>query len=369
MLSRFVAILRRTFGVEARMNPLVERLQEDALNVRISSADLLRKAKRCAAHAGDAKSTAWIDHELNGYPGGVELPEYRRLTGSPQYKAAYGGWIPLRFEDGGLNETISWALLGHSIAEIDHLLTYDHPVVAYRPEQAQLLRPLIPVPFTDAGVQVGKGSLIGLLDAVRSRVSDWANEVEVREKVRTDKPRSLDLPSTKVSGEHSMKIFVSHSGVDQKVAAAFVELIRDALRLSAKDIRCTSVNGYKLAAGTNADEQLRREVFEAEAFVALLSPESLRSIYVMFELGARWGAKGHLLPVMIGGLDPSYLKPPLSAIHAVAGTSESDLHQLLETLAEKLGVVAESPAVYLKSLQSFAREARPAISDVDLLSR
>jgi len=37
--------------------------------------------------------------------------------------------------------------------------------------------------------------------------------------------------------------------------------LRAALPLSAKDIRCTSVDGYKLAAGTNSDEQLRQEVF------------------------------------------------------------------------------------------------------------
>jgi hypothetical protein len=159
-------------------------------------------------------------------------------------------------------------------------------------------------------------------------------------------------------GEAVMKVFVSHSSADKNIAGAFVELLRAALLLSAKDIRCTSVDGYKLAPGTNADEQLRREVFEAQAFVALLSPTSIKSVYVMFELGGRWGARGYLAPVMVAGLDPSYLKPPLSAIHAVLGSSEGDLHQLIDTLGEKLGLAAEKPDAYLKALQAFADAAK-----------
>jgi hypothetical protein len=158
--------------------------------------------------------------------------------------------------------------------------------------------------------------------------------------------------------EAAMKVFISHGSADKKIAGAFIEFLRTALPLIAKDIRCTSVDGYKLPAGTNSDEQLRQEVFEAQAFLALLSPASLQSIYVMFELGARWGAKRYLAPVMIGGLSPSNLKAPLSAIHAVNGTSESDLHQLVETLSERLNIKSDKPAAYIKTLRSFIDESK-----------
>lgn len=153
--------------------------------------------------------------------------------------------------------------------------------------------------------------------------------------------------------EDVMKVFVSHSSADKPIATAFVELLRAALPLSAKEIRCTSVDGYKLSVGTHSDDQLRQEVFDVETFVALLSPTSIKSIYVLFELGARWGAKGYLAPVMVAGLDPSFLKPPLSAIHAVSATSEGDIHQLLQTLAERLSVECEKPQVYVKALRAF----------------
>lgn len=165
--------------------------------------------------------------------------------------------------------------------------------------------------------------------------------------------------------EEAMKIFVSHSSADKLIAEAFVDLLRSALPLTAKDIRCTSVDGYKLPAGTNSDEQLRQEVFESQAFLALLSPSSLQSIYVMFELGARWGTKRYLAPVMVAGVTPSALKAPLSAIHAVSGTSEGDLYQLIETLSERLDVKPEKPAAYVKALKAFVTASNPNVQIPD----
>lgn len=159
--------------------------------------------------------------------------------------------------------------------------------------------------------------------------------------------------------ESGMKVFISHSSADRDAAAAFVELLRTALLIPAKEIRCTSVDGYKLAGGTNANDQLRQEVFDAETFVALLSPSSMASVYVMFELGARWGANRHLVPLMIGGVKPSDLKAPLSAIHAVSSASEGDMYQLVDTLAGQLSLSAETPNVYMKALKLFVEAAKP----------
>lgn len=154
-----------------------------------------------------------------------------------------------------------------------------------------------------------------------------------------------------------LKIFISHSSVDVSSAEALVEFIRGALNIGAKEIRCTSVPGYKLSAGTDANEQLRAEAIECEAFIALLSPTSMKSTYVMFELGARWGSKQYMAPIMIGAVTGADLKPPLSTIHAVSGSSEVDMHQLVSDLANQLGLEVEQPASYLKALQKFAHSA------------
>ncbi|MES2672475.1 MAG: toll/interleukin-1 receptor domain-containing protein [Pseudomonadota bacterium] len=173
-------------------------------------------------------------------------------------------------------------------------------------------------------------------------------------------PPAGQLESAQISDERelsAMKIFISHSSIDKKTAESLVGLIRNSLGLSSRDIRCTSVDGYRLSAGADSNEQLRAEVFGCDAFVALLSPNSIKSIYVTFELGARWGTKKHLAPIMIGGISPSDLRPPLSGIHAINGASESEVHQLIYDLANHLNLSTEGPAVYSRSLKSFIEHA------------
>lgn len=85
------------------------------------------------------------------------------------------------------------------------------------------------------------------------------------------------------------RVFISHSSADQDLAEALIRLLRSALPLQPDIIRCTSVGGYKLPTGTEVDAQLRKEVVEAELFIALITKDSLDSTYVLFELGARWG--------------------------------------------------------------------------------
>lgn len=155
----------------------------------------------------------------------------------------------------------------------------------------------------------------------------------------------------------TMKVFISHSSADAPAAEALTEFIRAALNVSAKDIRCTSVDGYKLSAGSDSNEQLRSEVFQCQAFIALLSPASMQSVYVMFELGARWGARRGLAPILIGGMKAGDLKAPLSAIHAISGISEADLHGFVVTLAQMLEVGPETAAVYGKALRAFVQAA------------
>lgn len=151
-----------------------------------------------------------------------------------------------------------------------------------------------------------------------------------------------------------MKVFISHSSADHLLADLFVRLIRSALiGLRAKDIRCTSVDGHRLPAGTPFEEQLRQEVFEAESLVALLTPASLRSTFVLFELGARWSAKRPLLTVRVGGLAPESLKGPLATLHTADGSSELEVADLLSYLSKILGTELEEYSAYAPALKEF----------------
>lgn len=148
-----------------------------------------------------------------------------------------------------------------------------------------------------------------------------------------------------------IRLFISHSAADRDLVERLLELIRSALGLPAPQIRCTSIDGYRLPVGAKTDERLRQEVHEADAFVGIISSRSLHSLYVAFELGARWGAGLSLFPVLAPGTDPSVLGGPLAGLNALSAASRPQLHQLISDLANALGIKSEEPAVYERHLE------------------
>jgi hypothetical protein len=143
-----------------------------------------------------------------------------------------------------------------------------------------------------------------------------------------------------------VKIFISHSSQDSQLAELLADLLHTALHLSKTEIRCTSVDGYRLPAGANSDEQLRREVLDSTVLVGLISHHSFESAYVLFELGARWGKNSYLVPVLAPGVSASILRGPLSGLNALSCGSASQIHQLVSDIASQLGISTEPAAAY-----------------------
>ncbi len=153
------------------------------------------------------------------------------------------------------------------------------------------------------------------------------------------------------SASVGIKLFISHSSGDVELAAALVELLRSALSLSAESIRCTSVDGYRLRGGANTNEQLRAEVHDAEAFIGIISARSMRSTYVLFELGARWGSARPLVPLLAPGTPSSVMEGPAAAINALRSDKVAQLHQLVDELGETLRIRPEKPAAYQAAIE------------------
>jgi len=165
------------------------------------------------------------------------------------------------------------------------------------------------------------------------------------------------MPTTKTSTKSTLEIFVSHSSKDLALAEAVVELVRSALGLTANQIRCSSVDGYKLPAGVNTESQLREEVNASTAVIGLITTNSLNSYYVMFELGARWGS-GRFLAPLLAGVKPGALSGPLSLLNALSAENESDVHHLLAAVGEQLHIPLQNAASYLKHVAKVKELAR-----------
>lgn len=133
-----------------------------------------------------------------------------------------------------------------------------------------------------------------------------------------------------------MDIFISHSNKDADIAEAMIKIFRSAMNLPSEGIRCTSVNGYRLPIGASTEEQLRIEIHEAKVLIGLITSASLKSHYVLFELGARWGANNFLAPVMAGSVNPSDLPGPLTGRNAINCNDSGQVQQLVDDIAQHL---------------------------------
>lgn len=160
-----------------------------------------------------------------------------------------------------------------------------------------------------------------------------------------------------------MKIFLSHSSKDLELVRKLIELLRSSLGFLPADIRCTSLEGYRLPGGANTDEALRVEVESADVVIAVLSTSSLASLYVIFELGARWGIKKPLIPLLVPGLSASKLSRPLSGLNVLRGELPGDLHQLVSDLAVHFEIAPQPPASYERYIQELSRSTAGSSSE------
>lgn len=166
---------------------------------------------------------------------------------------------------------------------------------------------------------------------------------------------SSDIRSLAKESNALIDLFISHSSADLDIATVLIELVRSALPgLHPTRIRCTSVAGYKLEGGSDTNNQLRKELRGSRVFIGLLTKQSLQSTYVLFELGARWGAETPFLPLVAAGLQMSDLRAPLSGLHSHSCDTETDLHQMLDEIGRWLSLEKASPAVYNSQLKKLA---------------
>ena len=151
-------------------------------------------------------------------------------------------------------------------------------------------------------------------------------------------------------GSVQLRVFISHSDDDVEIAKPLITLLRNALNLRSDDIRCSSVDGYRLPAGASTDDILRQEVHDSELLIGLITPSSINSVYVLFELGARWGAGKPMYPLLASGATWEHLEGPLSGINALNCSNASQVIQFAENAAEALGVKIGSASAYVEAV-------------------
>jgi len=136
----------------------------------------------------------------------------------------------------------------------------------------------------------------------------------------------------------SPRIFISHPHKDQAIATALTETIRTALEVPPTEIRCASVQPYRLPFGKNTGERLRDEIGRAQVVLGILTPDTSQSSYVMFELGAAWSQRIYTCPLLSKGTEYQHIPGPIFDLAPARLWEASDCHQLLDNLEAELGL-------------------------------
>jgi hypothetical protein len=189
--------------------------------------------------------------------------------------------------------------------------------------------------------QKANGTLSSIVAVLQSAVEQLGWEAE---------EEGPTTPTKRVNEtKASLPVFISHSSKDRALAEALTDLLKSALGLLSTQIRCSSVDGHRLPVGVNTEGKLREEVNAARVVIGLVTPSSLASSFVMFELGARWGANLFLAP-LLAGVKAGELSGPLGLLNALSADNDAQLHQLLGDIAEQLDLTLQKPESYVRHI-------------------
>lgn len=151
----------------------------------------------------------------------------------------------------------------------------------------------------------------------------------------------------------AVRIFLSHASTDEILASALVNCILSSMVLEDGDLRCTSVPGHKLPVGSDFASTLLNDIGDSSVVIGLLTKNALQSSWVLFELGATWGSKKNLKPLVSGEVDLKSLPGPISGTHVAKLTSRADVVQFLDEVTKLIGAAPRTPPKIDKAVEDF----------------
>lgn len=130
----------------------------------------------------------------------------------------------------------------------------------------------------------------------------------------------------------SPRIFISHPHKDQRLVEALVDVLNTTFEIQKNDLRCTSVNPYKLSVGESTPDRLKHELLNAEVIIGIVTPHTKSSNYVLFELGGAWIQNKVIFPLLGCGGSIEDIPDPLANRTALFLDQTSECYRLIDDL-------------------------------------
>jgi TIR domain len=158
-------------------------------------------------------------------------------------------------------------------------------------------------------------------------------------------------------------VFISHAHSDAELARRMVALLKDALPLGIDDFFVSSQAGSGVAPGARIRDEILAQLSTAPALIVVLTPRSAGSPWVWLEAGHRLGRPDKMNPVFaVPSARFVSLLQFLGDQRCIVLDKDDDLHELVNTVGEKLGKPPRRVLDYKPSLDELVREARAAYS-------
>jgi hypothetical protein len=165
------------------MPGLIEELVSDASDATKPVNQLLRRMKVAAVRLKLDDLEEWVEHELNGYPHGTPVPDYRIQSGIPMGEHVIHGHQPLNIDDEATRALLRLLPIPQSIGSIESLIAQpgkgnsiywfnfpDHITARILDHNRGILR--------SVGLRLDESRLVDVVDAVRDRILTWALSME-----------------------------------------------------------------------------------------------------------------------------------------------------------------------------------------------
>ena len=135
-----------------------------------------------------------------------------------------------------------------------------------------------------------------------------------------------------------IRLFLSHAHADKEITAALVDVI-EATMVPRERILCTSHDNpkYREPEGVDVSRYLRDHLTQSSCVIGLLTPNSMKSPWCLFELGGAWALATRTYPLLAGGLSQEHLPAALQGNEAAQLTESEEIRRVLANVRRALG--------------------------------
>ena len=246
------------------MSSLVLELQKDALDASTTVLALLRKALVVAKKLKIQEFQHWIQNELDCYPEGLELPQYRFMYGELKaYNPAYG-WIPVIIAP-EIDKFISKRPVHQPISQIESLIenkaSANSSLITMPAEIEDLLRSYGNIRY-EMAVHIDRSQARGVLEAVRDVVLNWSLKLE--EDRILGEGMNFSQEEKQTAAQHEYSSFKQIINIEQSQMQNSYSESQSNLKAFDNDLRGANVANFANQVTDNACQQANQYNYTLE---------------------------------------------------------------------------------------------------------